>query len=1073
MVSQSWRAQFEQLVHDEHRSVGRTSAFLRAVCAQIVAHSPAVPSSLFAEVVYAFESKQVPLALRKAAYAILHSNDVEIPHSTYTLLRICAMLLEVDCSWEAALSSTEKTVATVVPPTLPSAVESIECVVAEILNKGRKPTGQRWVALRVVHSKYGECTVEFRDPWIQTALKVRLGTTIRLLHARKVSPGTLRIEGLQSACVLEPDYLVDATDIAHCLAGNGHNALLYLLKQYLPRTTSQPMIKGIAAGTVLETFLQHPQLPVHSAVDKAIQGVRHLVQLTAANPENSLESLRVELEKHARVMLRSLQHTRGKHTFAEMSLASPRFGLSGRLDVVAFSETDIVVTELKSGKPPRSIPFPGHSAQVMVYGLLIRRLQYAKDRSVALQMLYSGAREQEAIKPIAFDPSLANYVVQIRNDIVAQEIRITNRVFRDIVSGQLMDQDLPPFMATQVREFSSLIHVLLDPDTPEVVALYIKLVIAFIARENWCQRLSPGRPEEQAGYSSLWRSSLDEKQDLNSAVGWLTRDKHAKQRVLFTKRSTTTSVFRDGDVVVVHPHSEQGEFEVDKQPLLRCRIERVTQDGFELSKAVEFTAAPYVAVEKDFIASSFKALYTSVFLFATAPSVRQQYYVGLLQPEARERPEFTAEYLSSEQQSTIHKLACAKNYFVLQGPPGTGKTSRIMRGFCERQVTMTDETTLVCAYTNRAVQEICAALDASSLPYTRIEPVHANSKNSVYTLSTAGEHQLAEVLKERRIIVGTIASLLSQEEVWRHVQPKTLVVDEASQITEAHLCGLIARVQKFILIGDHNQLPPVVMQQQAGTTIPLTQMRTLEFDSLHNSPFQRLHRLATERGWQHAVGMLTQQGRMHESICSMASHMFYSGALHTFASQELTCENRSTTESHVENAMFHKRVTFIDVAHSEHNAREIRCVLATVRAAFRFKEIEGTADIGIVAPFRKHVAGIRRALQRAEAPPNISVDTIERYQGSEREVIVFSTGVTSGNVSKLGSIDSLTQVDRRLNVAITRARQKLVIIGTSALLEELPAYKQMLDWIRKHGSYISAQHLPDLNKEFSSDSPFL
>jgi DNA replication ATP-dependent helicase Dna2 len=220
-----------------------------------------------------------------------------------------------------------------------------------------------------------------------------------------------------------------------------------------------------------------------------------------------------------------------------------------------------------------------------------------------------------------------------------------------------------------------------------------------------------------------------------------------------------------------------------------------------------------------------------------------------------------------------------------------------------------------------------------------------------------------------------------------------VIVDEAGQLTEPLTLGLILRGRRFVLVGDDRQLPPVVRTR-----------------GLAQSMFERM-KLEAEYANPGALTLLDTQYRMHPQIMSVSNRLFYDGRLRS----GVTHEERLPPDTH--------SVMFVPVtaaagsgSESRRNVAEAEVIAQLVR---RYLEMPGISPsgIGVVSPFRAQVALLRKLL----AETGVTIDTVERFQGGERDIMILS-------LVRAESSDFVFD-ERRFNVAITRARRKLIFVA--------------------------------------------
>jgi superfamily I DNA and/or RNA helicase len=407
----------------------------------------------------------------------------------------------------------------------------------------------------------------------------------------------------------------------------------------------------------------------------------------------------------------------------------------------------------------------------------------------------------------------------------------------------------------------------------------------------------------------------------------------------------------------------------------------------------------------------------------------------------------------------------AQDYFLLVGPPGTGKTSRALRSLVEGELAASPETELLLmSYTNRAVDEICAMLTDAGINYLRIgspyrcdprfhDRLFANAVGENATL--AGMKQL---LTKTRVIVGTTTTMSSQEELFRLKHFTLAIIDEASQILEPDIVGLLSQLHihhqsstaRFILIGDHKQLPAVVQQSINDSRVEEQSLQDICLDNCRNSLFERLLRIERRAGREQFIGILHKQGRMHPDIAAFPCRMFY-------AREDIV---PVPLEHQSEPSDPHKRLIYIpsddcrEPGRSDKvNVSEAAIVRDQLKRIYEehHEDFSPQQTVGVIVPYRNQIAVIRREIESLGIPPleQISIDTVERYQGSQRDVIIYS--FTIQNPYQLDFLtancfeeDGMT-IDRKLNVALTRARNQLIITGNRRVICRNPIFKQLID----------------------------
>ena len=395
------------------------------------------------------------------------------------------------------------------------------------------------------------------------------------------------------------------------------------------------------------------------------------------------------------------------------------------------------------------------------------------------------------------------------------------------------------------------------------------------------------------------------------------------------------------------------------------------------------------------------------------------------------------------------------------------------------------------AYTNRAVDEICHTLSAinPAPEYIRIgqelncAPDFRPRLMKHVIGNATSRKEIYEKLAPVRVFAGTISSLCSQTELFSLKVIDVAIIDEASQVLEPQLLPLLCAttpvnrgdynlnrlaIGKFILIGDHKQLPAVVSQPREMSRVTEDSLQAIGLTDCRNSLFERLHRLNSLQGTEGIVEMLHRQGRMHPSICEFVNRNYYNGGLDAVPlphPQKPLAFGIRPDDDRWTAFVAGTRMAFISVQADEaeyyikSNKREAETVAHLVHTLCQLHSRSGIPfspckQIGIIVPFRAQIAMIRKALAERHIPDTtgITIDTVERYQGSQRDIIIFSTTVSRPYQLPILSEPVMTdgrELDRKLNVALTRARKQFFMTGNETLLRKCTAYREFLDFLSK------------------------
>ncbi|MBO4803881.1 MAG: AAA family ATPase [Muribaculaceae bacterium] len=441
-------------------------------------------------------------------------------------------------------------------------------------------------------------------------------------------------------------------------------------------------------------------------------------------------------------------------------------------------------------------------------------------------------------------------------------------------------------------------------------------------------------------------------------------------------------------------------------------------------------------------------------------------------------------WLNASQERAVNDVLRAKDVRVLHGPPGTGKTTTLVEAINE---TLKRETqVLVCAQSNTAVDWISEKLVDCGIPVLRLgNPTRVNDKMLSFTYEhrfadhpdypklwqvrrniremrrkrrESGErfHQKMERLKEvavelevrinadifgqARVIASTLVG--AGNRLLDGHKFGTVFIDEAAQALEAASWIPIRRASRVIFAGDHCQLPPTVKNLEAlKGGLGMTLMERI----VKNKP--------------ECVSMLQVQYRMNDEIMQFSSDYFYHGlmksapevshrVIHEGDAPILWFDTSALNLGEDERQDFKEQ--FIGETFGRVNKGEANITISLLQIYFqrvgKQRILDDRIDVGIISPYRAQVQYLKRLIKkRAFFKPFrhlISVNTVDGFQGQERDVILISL-VRANERGQIGFLRDL----RRMNVAMTRARMKLFILGDAPTLTRHPFYKQLYDYI--------------------------
>jgi len=916
--------------------------------------------------------------------------------------------------------------------------------------------------------------------------------TLNLIDVLVEEDGTY----LPRVFIIEPDVLFDVTAVSECFQSFGTEPLLYLMKKFLPFASSIPILLGNAVNHLLDELMTDPEVDFLTTFKQAF----HLSPLQFSMYNDG------EIRGMAKKAQRHFFHLRGvvkqtlpeqsigvKHCFLEPVFYSEKYGIQGRLDVWHNNpkQDQYAIVELKSGSPfrPNRHGLSGsHYTQTLLYDLLVRSV-YGEATKTGLYILYSKLDEN----PLKFAPPesvLQHEALNIRNQLISIEENLIRLDKREYLDRNVLDRITPQkfvrasgFTKTDANFFSGVMGKM-----NVLERAYLLSFTAFIAREHRYAKTGIDGNDKSGGLASLWRSPFKTKQENFDIINHLTViENHSREsdpRLVFEKTEMTTPLanFREGDIAVLYP-TQNDDSTVLTNQIFKCNI--IEMQGERVVVALRskqfndslFREEKYWNLEHDLLDSGFTNLYRNLFAFVQFPDRKKKILLGLEAPEQAEIQdiEFNPD-LSDEQGRILEKALSAEDYFLLIGPPGTGKTKFMLREMVKYILTKTSENILLLAYTNRAVDEICEAIDDfAKEDYMRIGSRHSTEETYRPRLfqekikGVTTRAGLREVIAAHRIVVSTVMSMGNRSQLLDLKRFDRVIIDEASQILEPMLVGLLPRLPRFILIGDHKQLPAVVVQSKEESAVSDASLLEIGLHNRRNSLFERLYYLCEKNKWTWAYDMLTHQGRMHGDISEFPNRFFYENELKllpencvagAWQSVPLKFEKMLSSPTPLEKMIAEKRMIYIptEVERKAQSNKINRCESRlVVELIHSFKNIYkknnlpfNSNTLGVITPYRAQIAEIKNVLQQMNDPAlnDISVDTVERYQGGARDIIIISLCLnTAYQMDKLVSMSDDGKVDRKLNVALTRARKHLVILGNRELMGLNGVYRELVEFL--------------------------
>ncbi|MBX0347657.1 AAA domain-containing protein [Haloarcula pellucida] len=897
-------------------------------------------------------------------------------------------------------------------------------------------------------------TVTLWGKWTETADVLEPGMELAVYDPdeRQYQGETQYSVGSDATVVVEPDFLVDVTDVRAWV----QCPRMYYLRKLDGADLAYPLVKGTVVHEVFGDLLRGRD--VEAAIDDQIEAAGLDIGLLGREADEVAGDVR----DHAKAIEGWLQQgtltdedsaataaDSSERDFSpaesdwrsEMTLISERYGMKGRADAVRRG----MPVELKTGKNTKREPRFQDKIQATAYALMLgERAANSLDASAVMAgdggtttpieaapdtgtLLYTKNaavdRSEESgdlspAKEFSIGSGLLNYVIRTRNAIAAMEhdTGVPTGYEANTKCEYCFEQDTCMAVSGRLDQESKAGQV--GVAIPEAERDYFERFYTAIEAE---------RRAVHREYAKLWEQTAEERAADDRALVDLEpvgRTELDSGRWELRARGTgAVSKIREGDLVMASdgdPVTGDAELaRVERIGEARSASEDANGETVSSGEEIVVTADEPLDLRRlDIYPSELttdrlqNALHDALL---TQPPEQKDVLFGRRDPEFETVAETFID--NNEAQNEAVQLAVgAEDFALVHGPPGTGKTytlARMVRALVDR-----GDRVLLSAFTNRAVDNAIEALEEQG--FTDI--VRVGTESGVredmqnYRLEQSGDPgECAATLQNAQVVAATTATCGGT--AMQSQSFDVAVVDEAGQLTEPGTLAATTLADRFALVGDHQQLPPVVQSEDA---------------TLSTSLFQRLIETHPDAGV-----MLDRQYRMAQHIQAFASREFYDGQLRPATGEvagqridDLPGVSMDALPEHLRD-----RVSFVDPGGTQTgNTNPVEAdAVAEVVAAYREAGVPA-ADVGVIAPFRAQVAELDRRL------PDVAVDTVDRFQGSSKEVIVVSFVATE-------TLEGPIFEDyRRINVAMTRAKKALVLVGDADALGTDEVYGRLVEW---------------------------
>jgi DNA replication ATP-dependent helicase Dna2 len=877
-------------------------------------------------------------------------------------------------------------------------------------------------------------TIALKDIWSKAYVYLWEGANINLYYV-KIDDNNILFLDNEGYLILEPNILVSPTDI-----GNVDNCIrkYYLGKRAGKTSLNYELLRGTLINNAFDLLVEEKIEDTNQIIEKVLQ--EKIIDIASLNEEENKNFLTLKNELIENLNSLKLWTTHEKFKSAiekntEPSFISNKYGLIGRIDLLVNNEENYVTYELKTTKAPDNSPWQSHKQQVASYQLLLESALSCKNPNSYI--IYSRGNANQLLQECNVDSLFRRRIINIRNQIVSIDYALTkdykSEIYKKIIpkAGIGNETCQKCFKRQECFEIASLLNEefennysyssnTLDSETLEYYHKYFRMIelerlesrnsFVQIFNDNKEELVNSGKLIENLNFVSIKEKELHLKSD-----------------------SILESEIKVGDIVIVYSG------DINKCEVVKAGVKNIDRFDIYLDLKKEYQENFFKNkkwnVFTDFMETTYNVMNSALYRLITGNDKLKNIILGKLFPTFNKKTNNLKlnSSLNNTQQEAIKRALSCNNYFLIQGPPGTGKTHTL--SFLIQELIKNGEKILLSAFTHKSIDNVLLKLIEHGFNnFIRIgnhesvdKKIHPYLVQEIF--KDKKYHDLNEIKKEilnYPLVACTSISAISSAIV-NNIKFSFAIVDEAGQLNEPSTIAILLNAEKFILVGDHKQLPPLVQNKEA---------KNQGFDK---SLFERL--IILNKNNPEALITLEEQYRMNCNIVKFPNEYFYDNILKTpekVANQRIDIEESNNIVLRPD-----KNVIFFNIdkqlngrSSNKNNYYEAEIVNNLVKM-FIDKNIK-YYQIGIISPFRAQVAEIKRKIISTfdyNILDELTIDTVDRFQGNDRDIIIFSSVI-----SDISHITEFFKDERRLNVTITRAKKKFIMTGNYNVLSKLDVF---------------------------------